>query len=221
MRIRVALLEHVLLGHSWILPWDVTSPRDTLPDFARTTDQERMPRDQAGACTHPWWAVSFSVICALYFLCARLDRFGYVLMTNTQLLEVDISGWLFDFVSCVYKFTTCYLPNPVRDVPANRWTSFIPKRVVDPLLREYRFEISHRKEILQSAAATGGKSLLVNREGMKIFGGYHVNEYKATGQLTRGNQSDVAPFRHHRSSDVNTALVLRLAFTDKKSSEPP
>ena len=62
----------------------------------------------------------------------------------------------------------------------------------------------------------------VNREGMKFFGGYHVNEYRATGQLTRGNQSDLAPFRHHRSSDVNTsALVLRLAFTDKKSSEPP
>ena len=75
--------------------------------------------------------------------------------------------------------------------------------------------------MLQSGAATGGKSLLVNREGMKFFGGYHVNEYKATGQLNRGNQSDLAPFRNHRSSDVNTALVLRPAFTNKKSSEPP
>ena len=148
MRIRVALLEHVppncaavvhrrfRLGHSWTLLWDVTSPRDTLPDFARTTDQERMPWDQAGACAHPWWSLPFSVICALYFLCTWLDRFGYVLMTNTQLLEVHISGWLFDFESCVSKFTTCCLPNPVRDVPANRWTSFIPKRVVDPLIRD-------------------------------------------------------------------------------------
>ena len=61
----------------------------------------------------------------------------------------------------------------------------------------------------------------MNREGMNFFGGYHVNEYKATGQLTGGNQSDLAPFRNHRSSDVNTALLLRLAFMNKGSSEPP
>ena len=46
------------LGHSWTLPWAVTSPRDTrqalrslarfLPDFARTMDQERTPSDKAG-----------------------------------------------------------------------------------------------------------------------------------------------------------------------------
>ena len=46
------------LGHFWTLPWAVTSPRDTrqelrslarfLPEFARTMDQERTPRDYAG-----------------------------------------------------------------------------------------------------------------------------------------------------------------------------
>ena len=112
------------------------------------------------------------------------------------------------------------MPNPVRDVPANRWTTFIPKRVVDPLLRDTVSRFLNRKEILQSGAATEGKSLLVNREGMKFFGGYHVNEYRATGQLTRGNRSELALFRHHRSSDVNTALLLRLAFINKGSSEP-
>ena len=44
-------------GQSWTLPWAVTSPRDNraenafsrplFPDFARTTGQERTPRDQA------------------------------------------------------------------------------------------------------------------------------------------------------------------------------
>ena len=45
------------LGHSWTLPWAAPSPRDTgrerrsldpsssLSDFARTTDQERAPRN--------------------------------------------------------------------------------------------------------------------------------------------------------------------------------
>ena len=45
--------RHSRLGQSWTLPWAVTSTRDTrqeplarsLPDFARTTDQERTPRD--------------------------------------------------------------------------------------------------------------------------------------------------------------------------------
>ena len=50
------------IGHSWTLPWAVTSPRDTrrelkpitgslarsLPHFARTKDQERTPKDKAG-----------------------------------------------------------------------------------------------------------------------------------------------------------------------------
>ena len=63
-----------------------------------------------------------------------------------------------------------------------------------------------------------GNRSFVNREGMKFFGGYHVNEYRATGQLTRGNRSELA--RRLRSSDVNTALLLRLAFINKGSSEP-
>ena len=54
---------------------------------------------------------------------------------------------------------------------------------------------------------------------MKFFGGYHVNEYRATGQLTRGNRSELALFRHHKSSDVNTALLLRLAFINKGSAQ--
>ena len=50
------------IGHSWTLPWAVTSPRDTrrelkpitgslarsLSHFARTKDQERPPKDKAG-----------------------------------------------------------------------------------------------------------------------------------------------------------------------------
>ena len=75
----------------------------------------------------------------------------------------------------------------------------------------FRTGKKYRSPVLQPE----GNRSFVNREGMKFFGGYHVNEYRATGQLTRGNRSELALFRHHKSSDVNTALLLRLAFINK------
>ena len=93
--------------------------------------------------------------------------------------------------------------------------------MVDPTLRDTVSRFRTGKKYHSPVLQPEGNRSFMNREGMKFFGGYHVNEYRATGQLTRGNRSELALFRHHKSSDVNTALLLRLAFINKGSSEPP